>query len=143
MDDEHKESTIAINESKKVVIIGAGFAGLSAACCLAHDGFDVTVLDRCDEVGGRCRSWVKDGFMFDMGPSWYWMPDVLDDFFAKFGRKTDEFYKLERLDPAYRIIFENGRPVDIPDSMKDLEDLFEKIDPGSRANFRMFMEQAE
>jgi phytoene desaturase len=143
MEDGEKEASITIKESKKVVIIGAGFAGLSAACCLAHDGFEVIVLDRCDEVGGRCNSWGKDGFTFDMGPSWYWMPDVFDDFFARFGRKTEDFYKLKRLDPAYRIFFEKGRPVDIPDSAKELEELFEKIHPGSGMNFRRFMEQAE
>ena len=134
---------IPINESKKIVVIGAGFAGLSAACCLARDGFEVTVLERCEEVGGRCRVWEKDGFRFDMGPSWYWMPDVLDQFFDKFGRKTAEFYTLERLDPAYRIFFENGRYLDVPDCKSELENLFDKIEPGCRSNFRKFMEQAE
>ncbi len=69
-EDEMHEARININQSKKVIVIGAGFAGLSAACCLAQDGFDVTVLERGTEVGGRCRAWKKDGFMFDMGPSW-------------------------------------------------------------------------
>ncbi len=139
---EISESSNPLHEKVKIVIIGAGFAGLSAASCLARDGFEVTVLERCDDVGGRCRVWEKDGFVFDMGPSWYWMPDVLDDFFARFGRKTEEFYKLERLDPAYRIFFDHG-PLDIPDSCNDLEDLFERLEPGSRQNFRKFMEQAE
>ena len=73
----------------------------------------------------------------------YWMPDVFDDFFARFNRKPADYYELERLDPAYRIFLDNGRPLDIPDSVSDLEDLFDRLEPGSRTNFRKFMEQAE
>ena len=128
---------------KKVVVIGAGFAGLSAACTLAKDGFDVTVLERLPEVGGRCRTWTSKGYSFDMGPSWYWMPDVFDDFFASFGRKTSDYYELRRLDPPYRLFLENGRPLDIPDRAQDVEALFEHTEPGAGKQFRAFMQQAE
>ena len=128
---------------KKVVVIGAGFAGLSAACSLAKEGFEVTVLERLPVVGGRCRVWSSEGYNFDMGPSWYWMPDVFDDFFASFGRKTSEFYELRRLDPPYRLFLANGRPLDIPDRAQDLESLFENTEPGAGMQFRAFMQQAE
>lgn len=77
---------------KKVVIIGSGFAGLSAACCLAKDGFAVTVLEKLNQAGGRARQLKKDGFTFDMGPSWYWMPDVFENFFNLFGKKVSDYY---------------------------------------------------
>ena len=127
---------------KKVVIIGAGFAGLSAACTLAKEGFDVTVLERLPNVGGRCRTWSSAGYHFDMGPSWYWMPDVFDDFFASFGRKTSEFYTLRRLDPPYRLFLAQGRTLDIPDRAQDLEALFERTERGAGRHFRAFMAQA-
>jgi len=134
---------LGVARKKKVVVIGAGFAGLSAACTLARDGFDVTVLERLPEVGGRCRTWTSKGYSFDMGPSWYWMPDVFDDFFASFGRKTSDYYELRRLDPPYRLFLEHGRPLDIPDRVEDVEALFERTEPGAGKQFRAFMQQAE
>ncbi|KAJ1495724.1 hypothetical protein T484DRAFT_1761766 [Baffinella frigidus] len=131
------------DQRKKVVVIGAGFAGLSAACYLAKEGFAVTVIDRLPEVGGRCRQWEKDGYVFDMGPSWYWMPDVFDNFFAAFGRKTSDFLTLRRLDPPYRLFLADGRPLDIPDKVPEVEALFEKLQLGGRAKFREFMAQAK
>ena len=88
---------------KKIVVIGSGFAGLSAAGILAQSGHDVTILEKNDQAGGRARLWHKDGFTFDMGPSWYWMPEVFEEYYALFGRKVSDFYDLKRLDPAYRI----------------------------------------
>ncbi|MBU3677648.1 MAG: FAD-dependent oxidoreductase, partial [Chitinophagaceae bacterium] len=77
---------------KQVVVIGAGFAGLSAACYLAKAGYAVTVLEKNDQTGGRARRYSSKGFTFDMGPSWYWMPDVFDAFFQDFGKKTSDYY---------------------------------------------------
>lgn len=141
--EEMSEVRLNVGKQHHVVVIGAGFAGLSAACSLAKEGFKVTVLDKQPEVGGRCRVWEKDGFKFDMGPSWYWMPDVFDEFFARFGKKTSDYYRLRRLDPPYRLFMENGRPLDIPDRVQALEDLFESTQPGCRGQFRKFMAQAE
>ncbi|RYG41827.1 MAG: FAD-dependent oxidoreductase, partial [Chitinophagaceae bacterium] len=80
--------------SRKVHIIGAGFASLSTACYLAKDGYDVTVFEKNASIGGRARQFIKDGFTFDMGPTWYWMPDVFERFFADFGKKPSDFYSL-------------------------------------------------
>jgi len=129
--------------SKHIIVIGAGFAGLSAACVLAKAGFKVTVLERNDQPGGRARVWEKDGFKFDMGPSWYWMPDVFENFFVLFGKKPQDFYELERLDPAYRIYWGKNDALDVPAAMPELEALFESIEPGSTKGLRKFLAQAE
>jgi len=132
-----------VNNNKHIVVIGAGFAGMSAACVLAKEGFKVTILEKNDQPGGRARVWKKDGFTFDMGPSWYWMPDVFENFFAIFGKTPREFYDLKRLDPAYRVYFGKGDEMDIPAKMRALEALFESIEPGSSQGLREFLKQAE
>ena len=126
----------------QAVIIGSGFAGLAAACCLAQAGFSVTVLEKNDQLGGRARIWEQDGFRFDMGPSWYWMPDVFEDFFARFGKTPADYYDLIRLDPSYRVFFGAGDIVDVPAKMGDLENLFEQLEPGSVPKLRNFLKEA-
>ncbi len=137
---------------KKVVVIGSGFSGLAAACCLAAEGFEVTVLEKNDCPGGRARQFEAEGFVFDMGPSWYWMPDVFEDFFALFGKKVSDYYDLVRLDPSYQVFFGESTPprfpktsevLKIPAKMAELENLFEQIEPGSAAKLRKFLTEAE
>jgi len=132
-----------VDNNKHIVVIGAGFAGMSAACILAKEGFKVTILEKNDQPGGRARVWKKDGFTFDMGPSWYWMPDVFENFFALFGKSPQDFYELKRLAPAYRVYFGMGDEMDIPAKMPALEALFESIEPGSSKELRAFLKQAE
>jgi phytoene desaturase len=131
-----------MNNNKHVIVIGAGFAGLASACVLAKEGFKVTILEKNDQPGGRARVWEKDGFKFDMGPSWYWMPDVFENFFALFGKKPSDFYELKRLDPGYRVYYGKDDVLDVPASMSELEKLFDEIEPGSSAGLRKFLEQA-
>ncbi|MFB6255819.1 MAG: phytoene desaturase family protein, partial [Haloplanus sp.] len=103
-------------DGRSIVVVGSGFGGLSTACYLADAGADVTVLEKNEQLGGRASRLYVDGFRFDMGPSWYLMPDVFDDFFGDFGREPEEYYGLERLDPHYRIFFKDGDQVDlVPD----------------------------
>lgn len=128
---------------KKVIVIGSGFAGLSAAACLAQKGFDVTVLEKNDSLGGRARQWITEGFTFDMGPSWYWMPNVFEEYFALFGKKVSDYYDLHRLDPGYRVCFGEDDFVDIPASMEELENLFESYEEGSSLKLRDFLAQAK
>jgi len=131
-----------MNQNKRIVVIGAGFSGLSAASLMAKEGFNVTLLEKNDQAGGRARLWEKDGFRFDMGPSWYWMPDVFEQYFALFGKKSADFYELKRLDPGYRVYFKDDS-IDIPAKMNEIEALFESIEPGSAEKLRSFLTQAE
>ncbi|MEO0895024.1 MAG: phytoene desaturase family protein [Bacteroidota bacterium] len=132
-----------MNAKKKIVVIGSGFAGLASAALLGKEGYDVTIVEKNDQPGGRARQWQKDGFTFDMGPSWYWMPDVFDEYFALFGKKVSDYYNLVRLNPSYRVYFGKDEGyVDIPASMAELEDLFESIEPGAKQNLREFLKQA-
>lgn len=128
---------------KRVAVIGGGFAGLSVATCLAREKFDVTVFEKNDTPGGRARRFSQDGFTFDMGPSWYWMPDVFDRYFARFGKRTSSYYALSRLDPSYRIYFGKDDFMDIPASPTELEELFESLEPGSSRHLRRFLEEGK
>jgi phytoene desaturase len=128
---------------KKAIVIGAGFSGLSAAAYLAKDGYAVTLLEKNEQAGGRARVFSTDGFRFDMGPSWYWMPDVFDRFFADFQKSTAAYYTLERLSPSYRVFFPQQDIIDVPDRMEAIEDLFEKLEPGSKIKLQQFLREAQ
>ena len=127
---------------KKVTIIGSGFSGLSASCYLAKQGYKVTVLEKHDRVGGRARQYSNKGFIYDMGPSWYWMPDIFEKFFADFGKKVSNYYELERLSPSYRIYFDDG-PLDIPSDLNELYTVFESLEKGSAKKLKQFLKEAE
>lgn len=129
--------------AKKVIIIGAGFAGLSAACHLAKEGFEVTILEKNDCPGGRARKMEVEGYTFDMGPSWYWMPEVFDNFFEYFGKKVSDYYELERLDPAYKIVFGQDDELAVPANMEELKALFESYEAGSAVKLEHFLKEAE
>lgn len=126
---------------KQAIIIGSGFSGLSAACFLAKAGHQVTVLEKQDSPGGRARQFTAEGFTFDMGPSWYWMPDVFDRFFASFGKKTSDYYSLLRLDPSYSVYWP-GKQVNIPAQFEQLQALFESMEPGSSEQLSAYLEGA-
>jgi len=127
---------------KKASIIGSGFAGLSAATFLAHHGWEVDVFEKHDQPGGRCRHFKQEGFTFDMGPSWYWMPDVFEHYFSSFGKKIDDYYTLHRLDPSYRIYWSDDH-MDVPANYRELKDLFESMEPGAGKQLDQFMSEAE
>lgn len=128
---------------KKVAIIGAGFSGLSAACEFASKGYDVTVYEKNDSLGGRARTLNVDGYSFDMGPTWYWMPDVFENFFSRYGKKVSDYYSLERLDPGYSIYFGKDDKVDVPENLEQLKKLFEELEPGSSKHLDKFLKEAE
>jgi phytoene desaturase len=128
---------------KKIVIIGSGFSGLSSACYLAYQGYSVTVLEKNSQVGGRARLFEAEGFKYDMGPSWYWMPDVFERFFNDFGKKVEDFYTLEKLSPGFQVIFPDRSSFPISNQSEELETSFENIEKGSGLKLRDFLKNAE
>ena len=128
---------------KRITIIGSGFSALAASSYLAKSGHEVHVYEKNESVGGRARQLKIDGFTFDMGPSWYWMPDVFDRFFADFGKKTTDYYELIKLSPAYRVYFGVDEFIAIADNLPEIEATFEKIEKGSGAVLHDFMMEAQ
>jgi phytoene desaturase len=126
---------------KTAIVIGSGFAGLSAASFLARDGWQVTILEKHDQPGGRARRMQAAGFSFDMGPSWYWMPDVFERYFQQFGKSAASYYSLERLDPSYRVYWPHTQ-WDVPANYEDLKALFNQIEPGAGAQLDVVMAEA-
>ena len=127
---------------KSIQIIGSGFSSLSAACYLAKSGYKVSIFEKNSKVGGRAGQLKKEGFTFDIGPSWYWMPDVFDRFFNDFGKKTSDYYIIDKLNPAYRIFFED-EVMTIGDSLEKICLEFERIEKGSGVKLKKFIEKAQ
>lgn len=128
--------------SKSISIIGSGFSALSASCYLAKAGHNVSVFEKNEAVGGRARQLNKDGFTFDIGPSWYWMPDVFEKFFNDFGKSTSDYYQLDKLSPAYKVFF-SDEVITIGDHMDQICEEFERIEAGSSKPLRKFIAQAQ
>ncbi|RED45989.1 phytoene desaturase family protein [Seonamhaeicola aphaedonensis] len=127
---------------KSIIIIGAGFSSLAASCYLAQAGYDVTVLEKNKTIGGRARQLKKDGFTFDIGPTWYWMPDVFERFFADFNKKPSDYYTLEKLNPAYSVYFDKDEQITIEDSLDKICKTFEDVEKGSSTKLKKFIEKA-
>ncbi|MCB0686702.1 MAG: phytoene desaturase [Saprospiraceae bacterium] len=125
------------------MVLGSGFSSLSAACYLAKDGHKVTLIEKNPSYGGRARQLKKQGFTFDMGPTFYWMPDVFDSFFKDFGVHTSDFYQLKKLNPAYQIYFGEKKSISIPDTLEETCRLFENIEPGSGIKLENFISRAK
>jgi phytoene desaturase len=142
-DDLNAVDDLSAVAGSDVVVVGGGFGGLSTACYLADAGADVTLVEKNEQVGGRASVLERDGFRFDMGPSWYLMPDVFEDFFANFGRSVEEYYSTTRLDPHYRIFFKDGDRVDVHADFEANVETFESYEPGAGAALREYVEEAE
>lgn len=127
---------------KKITVIGSGVAGLSCASFLGKEGHDVTVLEKNSSIGGRARKFEVDGFMFDMGPSWYWMPDVFERFYNQFGHTTADFYDLKRMTPSYRVFWKDDTQDDVPSDLNEFKAWFEKMEPGSSLKLDKFLKEA-
>jgi len=129
--------------SKTISIIGSGFSALAASCYLAKAGNQVTIYEKNETVGGRARQLKKDGFTFDIGPTWYWMPDVFERFFADFDKKPSDYYQLEKLSPAYQVYFGINDYVTIADNLTEIMNTFEAIEKGSGKILEDFMAEAK
>ncbi|MGJ8744626.1 phytoene desaturase family protein [Polaribacter sp.] len=128
---------------KSIHIIGAGFSALAASCYMAKAGYKVTVLEKNDSLGGRARQYKKDGFTFDMGPSWYWMPDVFERFFADFDKKPSDYYILDKLNPGYEVYFGENSSFKISSKLKEIYALFESEEKGSAKHLKTFLDSAK
>ena len=129
--------------NKSISIIGSGFSALSAACYLAKAGNNVTIFEKNKTIGGRARQLKKQGFTFDIGPTWYWMPDVFERFFGDFGKHPSDFYNLEKLNPAYSVYFGNNDFITIEDTIDKICEAFEKEESGSSIKLKKFIKKAE
>ncbi|SDM11650.1 phytoene desaturase family protein [Chryseobacterium taihuense] len=128
---------------KKTAIIGSGFSGLSAAAYAAKNGHEVHVFEKNSSLGGRARQFSTDnGYIFDMGPSWYWMPDIIENFFKDFDRKTSDYYELVSLDPQFEMVFEDGN-MSLPQSYSEMRNLFEHTEQGAGKKLDEFMNDAQ
>lgn len=127
----------------KVIVIGGGIASLSAASYLAKAGFEVELFEKNEQLGGRARQFESDEFVFDMGPSWYWMPEVFEKFFNDFKHSASDFYQLERLDPSYRVYWGQDDHSDIPANYGELRQMFESIETGAGKKLDEFLEDAQ
>lgn len=124
-------------------VIGSGFSGLSAAAFLAKSGKKVNIIEKNQELGGRARQFSSNGFLFDMGPSWYWMPDVFDKFFSNFQKTTSDYYKLKKLDPGFQIIFDQNHTMKLHSDWSSVLALFEEYEKGAADKLIKFMKDAE
>ena len=131
-----------MENKKNICVIGSGFSGLSSATYLANQGHNVYVLEKNSKLGGRARQFSSKGFTFDMGPSWYWMPDVFEKYFNDFDKNIEDYLKIKRLDPSYKVFFDDGH-IDVPANYQELKDLFESMEEGSGDNLDLFISQAE
>lgn len=128
--------------SKKITVLGSGVSSLATASFLAKAGNEVTILEKNESIGGRARQFEAEGFTFDMGPSWYWMPEVFEKFYNKFDHTASDFYDLVRLDPSYRVIWPDGTNTDIPANLQSFYELFESIEAGSGEKLKKFLAEA-
>jgi phytoene desaturase len=127
----------------KIIVIGSGISGMATAAFLAKAGHDVTVLEKNNQMGGRGRQYSHEGFVFDMGPSWYWMPEVFENFYRQFGYTTSDFYDLKRLDPSYRVYWKDQTETNVPADYAELRELFESLEPGSSKKLDAFLADAQ
>ncbi|MFH7004784.1 phytoene desaturase family protein [Flavobacterium bizetiae] len=128
---------------KTIAIIGSGFSALAASCYLSQQGNKVTIYEKNETIGGRARQFKANGFTFDMGPSWYWMPDVFERFFQDFDKKTTDYYELIKLNPAYRVYFGVDDFISIYDNLEEIKTTFETIEKGSGHELETFINQAK
>ena len=125
------------------IVIGAGFSGLAAAASLAKAGHSVQLFEKHTQAGGRARTYSSQGFTFDLGPSWYWLPDVFEQFFGEFGKHPSDYYELVRLDPSYRAFYGKDDLVDLPASLEGIVELFESMEAGAGDKLRQLLREAE
>lgn len=127
----------------EIAIIGSGFSSLASASYLAQQGHKVTIYEKNQTIGGRARQFSKEGFTFDIGPTWYWMPDVFERFFNDFGKRPSDYYTLEKLSPAYKVVFSQTESITIGDTLDKIYAAFEAEEAGSAKKLKAFIDKAQ
>ena len=128
--------------SKEIIVIGSGLAGMSCAAYLGKAGHRVTVIEKNSTYGGRLQTVSQQGYTFDSGPSWYWMPDIFDSFFEDFDKKTNDYYDLRRINPGYRVYFSEGEYFDLVENLDELKRNFSKIEKGGGRALQRYLDDA-
>jgi len=128
---------------KNVAIIGSGFSGLAAASVLAKEGHVVTIFEKNEQIGGRARVLKTNGYVFDMGPSWYWMPEIFEDYFKLFNRSAKDYYELTQLDPGFVLCFGKDDSMTVPASVEGILELFDKEEKDGASKLKAFLSEAE
>lgn len=129
--------------TKSAIVIGSGFSGLTVASELASQGLRVKLLEKNEMTGGRARKFEAEGFTFDMGPSWYWMPDIFASFFERFGKDINDYLDLVQLDPGFQLIFDRDEPLAVPANLEEIHKLFEEIEAGASGQLKKFLDASQ
>lgn len=129
--------------NSSAIVIGGGVSGLATAALLAKNGYQVTLFEKNKTLGGRARVLRKYGFQFDMGPSWYLMPEVFEKYFALFGKSSSDFYKLKKLNPRYKMFFGEERSAVLADNIKDNIKVFESIEKGAGKKLEEYLNKSK
>ncbi|MBP7832678.1 MAG: phytoene desaturase [Candidatus Levybacteria bacterium] len=128
---------------KQIIIVGSGIGGLSAAALLGKAGYSVTVLEKNEQPGGRASKLTAKGFTFDMGPSWYLMPDVFETFYKEFGKKPSDYFTLKKLDPSYKIFFGSKDTVLVPSTYSKVAKLFDGFEENGKEKLDKYINRSE
>jgi phytoene desaturase len=123
------------------LVIGAGIGGIATAARLARNGYAVTVVEKNDRPGGRCDQLVRDGHRFDTGPTLFLMPEVFAETYAALGEPMEDHLDLRRIDPTYRIRFDDGAQLSLTADLNAMQQQLEAIEPGSFGGFLRYLEE--
>lgn len=131
------------SNKQRVVVIGGGLGGLSAAISLATEGFAVQLLEKNDKVGGKLNIMTKDGFTFDLGPSILTMPAIFEALFSRAGKNMADYVQIQKVEPHWRNFFEDGTVVDLCEDPQQQRRELDKLSPDTYPQFLRFLDYSK